>query len=677
MQFPFSGGFNNPQFSQIDFSGDAKPDLFIFDRSGNTVTTLERLSGPNAPPGFELVTTYDSGIPELKDWAILYDFNCDGLSDLFTYLSGSAAVYKAEMDATGIRFSLFLEEMTFTTTFEIPIYTSRTDLPGLADVDGDGDMDVLAFSVTGSQMRWFENQSMDLGYGCDSLIFLKVDDCWGNIFEEESCDGAILGATCFAGTEVADASRLHVGSTILVFDRDLDGDQDLVLGDVSCDNLVYYENGGTPLTADMISKDPAFPDLDAPASITEFPGAYFVDIDYNGSPDLLVAPNDDQLSVNRYNILEYTNVSVSETMEWQYAGNSYFTSNTIDVGEFSRPAWMDVNGDGLLDIIIGTGSSFEPGTDKRYGFWLYTNIGTASDPAFALTDIDFANWSVYEKRDLIPSANDWDNDGDIDLIVGHFDGTITYLENIAGAGNPAVWADPLWNFKGIDVGQNAAPCMYDADGNGTVDLIVGEQNGNLNYYSRAGSELTLISESWGGVDVRTPGDVVGHSAPRMFQNEAGITELVVGCVSGSLYRYTDIAANFDGVFTLADSSYLGFNRGMFSSVDVADVNSDGKLEWLAGNIRGGLVLFEPYTVVDIPLIREDTERLKIFPNPVNDYLQIDGPFGQGVIYSVNGMAVKSFINNGNALPVQDLSPGLYYLMLTDQNQRMVTSFVKQ
>ena len=677
MQFPFSGGFNNPQFSSIDFSGDGLPDLFIFDRSGNTVTVLERISGPDADPVFGLSTAYDSGIPALKDWAMLYDFNCDNLPDLFTYLSGSAAVYQADMDASGVSFSLLLEEMTYTTSFEIPIYTSRTDLPGLADVDGDGDMYVLAFSVTGSQMRWFENKSNDLGYGCDSLIFVKADDCWGNIFEEESCDGAILGATCLGISETADEQRLHVGSTILVFDRDKDGDQDLVLGDVSCDNLVYYENGGSPLTANMVSKDPAFPDSDVPAIITEFPGAYLVDMDLDGALDLLVAPNDDQLSVNRYNILEYENMAVTDTLQWQYKGNNYFTANTIDVGEYAKPVWMDVDGDGLLDIVVGTGSSFEPGMDKRYGLWLYTNIGTATEPAFALTDMDYAGWSLYEKRDLVPAAGDWDNDGDIDMILGHFDGTLSYMENTAGAGNPAIWAAPILNFYGIDVGQNAAPCMYDADGNGTMDLIVGEQNGNLNYFEHSGSGVTLISENWGGVDVRTTGDVVGYSVPRLLHNEAGVLELLVGCVHGSIYRYTDITDNFDGTFNLADSAYLGYNRGMFSAVDLADINGDGKMEWMAGNIRGGLVLFRPGEAVGITDNAALDNSLHLYPNPVGDYLQIDGPPGEGVIINLNGQVVRTFYHDGTAVAVGDLSPGLYYLTLTATSERWVAPFVKR
>ena len=41
-------------------------------------------------------------------------------------------------------------------------------------------------------------------------------------------------------------------------------------------------------------------------------------------------------------------------------------------------------------------------------------------------------------------------------------------------------------WDGIDVGLNSVPTFADIDGDGDLDLIVGEENGNLNYYENTG-----------------------------------------------------------------------------------------------------------------------------------------------------------------------------------------------
>ena len=44
-------------------------------------------------------------------------------------------------------------------------------------------------------------------------------------------------------------------------------------------------------------------------------------------------------------------------------------------------------------------------------------------------------------------------------------------------------------FSGIDVGINSAPAFADLDNDGDKDLIIGELDGNLNYYENTGNAV--------------------------------------------------------------------------------------------------------------------------------------------------------------------------------------------
>jgi hypothetical protein len=681
MQFPFTGGFNNPQFSEPDVNFDGKNDLLVFDRSGNRAFVLERTSAAGEDPVFHFSLQYDEGIPAMLDWALMYDMDCNGIPDLFTYVSGSTAIYTGKEEEGQLVFDLFVDEITYTSSIELPVYTSRTDLPGFADVDGDSDMDILAFSVSGVQMRWYKNESVELGYGCDSLIYFIHSYCWGRLFEGATCSGADLGVDCLGEPDM-EAERLHVGSTIILFDQDIDGDQDIILGDVSCDNLVFYENGGTPELADMVSKDTLFPQNSEPAKISEFPGAYLVDMNLDGGKDLLAAPNDDLLSMNDRNVLYYLNTTPGDSSTFEFVSNDFFSSNTIDVGESSHPAFIDINADGLMDLLIGIGTTKVPGTVTKYGLQYWRNRGTAAAPEYVLENSDQWGLNAFEMRDLIPAAGDADNDGDMDVVLGNYEGILILLENTAGPGLPIIMADPVFDFGGIEVPANAAPAIIDVDLDGKNDLIIGEQNGVLSYYRSVGSSYVLESDNWGGVDVRLPGDVVGYSRPFLFRNETGLLQLLVGSVSGSVFLYDEIEESMEGEFHEADTLFLQHNPGRFSAICAADINGDDQLEFAVGNIRGGLTLFQldPSIAVDpdIPL-----PRCTIFPNPSTSQIYLSGLPNQPCDWKIVNLQGSELLSgsclqtNQLMIDIRSLPAGLYMIIVHMQGDRFSATWIKQ
>lgn len=677
MQFPFCGGFNNPQFSDVDMNLDGLTDLLIFDRSGNVAMVLYRQSFPGEPPQFSYQTSLDPFLPVMRDWALTYDYNCDDLPDLLTYISGSAALYRGVITDGHLDFQLEVPELLYTSSggFILPVYTSRTDLPGLADVDGDGDMDILAFSLSGVQIRWYRNNSVESGYGCDSLIYSIADYCWGEIFEGATCDGADLGVECL-GEGSEEQSRMHVGSTILVFDKDLDGVQDMVLGDVSCDNLVYYQNGGTPGFASMVSKDTLYPVPSYPAKLPVFPGAYLVDMNADGGKDLLVAPNDDLYSVNNRHILWYSQITPGGPQELAFTDRDFFTGNAIDMGDYSHPAWMDVDGDGLMDMVCGVRENKALEELPSTGLWYWRNTGTAEDPSFALVDDDLFGLQELGILSLSPSAGDADGDGDIDLMLGAADGTLIYMENTAGPGAAVAMNEPVLFYEGIDVISYSKPCLFDVDLDGAMDLIIGNVNGVLHYYHKEESSYVLVSSGWGGVDVRRPGDLVGHSAPFMFRNESGLMQLVVGSASGHIFLYDEIEESMLGEFHERDTLFLGILPGMFSTISGTDLNNDGEPEFAVGNIRGGLHLMQRDPDVAIGQQTEPEREILIYPNPASEQLLVQGLRPGNWTYHLLDMNGRLQMS-GTLAPdyrirgIHVLMPGCYILELSEEGGKLL------
>ena len=150
--------------------------------------------------------------------------------------------------------------------------------------------------------------------------------------------------------------------------------------------------------------------------------------------------------------------------------------------------WIIIR-DGLQDLVIGNKSFFVPGGMRNSRVYLYENIGTASTPKFEQTADDLWGLNVFSNNSwrFTPAFGDLDGDGDLDALIGEEFGNLFYAENIAGPGNPFEFATAIFGYQDIDVGQVSKTQIIDMNRDGLLDLVIGERNGNINYFENMGT----------------------------------------------------------------------------------------------------------------------------------------------------------------------------------------------
>ena len=258
--------------------------------------------------------------------------------------------------------------------------------PAFADLDGDGDLD-LVFGENDGGIYYFE---------CVGTATLPKYEAVDSPF-----DGINLGRI----------------SKPALADVDNDGDFDLVVGSFD-GGLDFYENIAQSVG---LSTYKAFTGSASPVDgidVGSESHPAIADVDGDGDLDIVLGAGDSQLHF-------FQNNGSAASPTYKLVNGSASPFDGIDMNNeyhASAPTLGDLDGDGDLDLVVG----------GEYEVRYYENIGSAISPTYLLrtgSDSPTINVGYWANK---PVLVDLDSDGDLDLIVGEYD-FLTYYENTGDA----------------------------------------------------------------------------------------------------------------------------------------------------------------------------------------------------------------------------------------------------
>jgi hypothetical protein len=551
---PFVGGFYVPRPQFIDIDGDGDLDLFIQERS-NELMFFENI-GTRTEPEFVWRTDSYRGL-DIGEWYRFVDMDGDGTYDLIAESPYSYIRMYANI-GTRSRPEFRLLADTLRDADGRAIFADRQNIANAADIDCNGLMDLFLGRIDGTITRYEELPRT--GRGGEPRFRFVTDR--------------------FEGIEIVAAfGSMHGANSMYFADHDGDGVLDLFWGDFFEPGVLLIRNRGTCASPNLRGVPEPLATADGETILTSgFNVPVLADIDGDGDDDLFLgiiggAYNPNRTASDNFHFYEQT-------------GRGYELRTTrfidgVDIGSESIVTFGDIDGDGLVDMLVG--NKLDPGTLRYARLYVFRNIGGPGEPRFQLTDsLDLAPSYHYA-----PALADLNGNGLLDLLLGTWNDDVLLYWNEGTAQQPK-WVQDTTRTVRLTRGSNTTPVLVDIDGDGDLDLFVGEASGTINFYRNTGSPANpvfeLVSDEYEGINVGR------RSYPAFVDIDGdGDFDMVIGREEGGSVFYRNEGSRSEPRFVLDESIALPLPP--LASPVFIDLNGDGRDEIVAGNLGGGLFYY--------------------------------------------------------------------------------------
>ncbi len=274
-----------------------------------------------------------------------------------------------------------------------------------------------------------------------------------------------------------------------------------------------------------------------------FANIFTIDIDGDGDKDALIGDSQTHNSLLAIN-------GGTPTLAFMTSQDTAFPSYDIPVNlqSFTQHSYVDADNDSVKDLIVANDEY-----ENNKGCYYYKNVGTDASPVFSFVQNNFLQDQMIDVGDAAaPVLFDFDNDGLLDLVIGNKSKTIS----------PMLYSVSLALYR--NVGTTSSPAFE----------FVTDDFAGMSAYNLRGK----ISPAFGDMD----GD--------------GDKDLLIGNNDGTILYFK----NNLGAFTLAAANFMGIDVGSASSVQIFDVDFDGKLDLIVGEQNGLLNYFHNVGSVSAP-----------------------------------------------------------------------------
>lgn len=618
LAMPWAGGLNSAQVNTLDLTGDGLEDVVIFDRTSNKIHTFVRTAtGYRYDPQYE-----DQFPPEVSQWMLLRDFNCDGRKDIFTSDPFGMRVFVNITPPGGpLRWREFNPGMPLLTvgfSGTINLQVSALDMPAIEDIDGDGDLDILNLRFVGANtIEWHRNLSKERTGTCDSLQLERVTQTWGQV-EECGCEVFSFQGNPPCTPSPAGRNQHTGGRALLTLDVTGNGTRDLLFTEEECFQLYQLPNTGTGAVP-VFSSSSSFP-TGNPAHLI-FPAPYLENVTGDPTPELILSPNQAARTLLSTDFAQslylYRNTGTAHTPLYELQQRDFLQADMIDVGDFAAPAFLDVDGDGDYDLLVGQFIGTAGVATLRY----YENTGTAAVPSFRWITDDFIQLSDQRFFNLKPHVADFNRDGrpDLMLVGTRLQNGVTSLHWVANVSTGGGFQPGDLQSLPVAMAQNENAWAVDVNEDGLTDVLVGRSSGALHYLRHVGTAalpaFQLESTAFLGI-----GSSTERQFPSVFTADLdadGADDLLMGTSRGVVSLYSNFRAGSsqpltEWLWSESRQGYITKNLGGRLSVAPAPLWATARPAFAVGTAGGGVLLFRNEDGTALP----EQPQFALYPNPV-------------------------------------------------------------